>query len=247
MPKPKVCENILNHPDKEEIINKMLSGISIADINEWLKFKYVSVSEEKFVLSEKVLTSFKKDYLDIYSIIKEDLSKSKSNLSAPEELREEIQGSQKYHKILEKYANAEVDIKQTVKKCVVAIETRASQVFDQIQEDPRNFRNDNILIEWFNTLTGVLEKYDQILNGNPEQINIQNNINIQIVDKHINVVYNIIKEILTKLDYDTSLLFIDMFNDAMKNLKSDDNMISLENRLNEAKIMSEKIENKIAL
>ena len=97
-------------------------------------------------------------------------------------------------------------------------------MFDIIQEDPQNFRNDRVLIGSFNTLAGILEKYDTILNGSPDQINIQNNINVQVFDEHISVIYNVIKEILSKLDYDTSILFMDMFNDEMKKLKHSSNL-----------------------
>lgn len=220
----KIVEKILSHPDKDEILVKLIGNIPSSEINEWLEAKYQVVNERKFVLSKKEIDLFRDKYLDIYSIIKDDLAKTKSNISAVDELQLEIQGSQHYHKALEKYIDTEIDIKTIVRKLVINIETRASQIFDILQNDPENFRNDRVLIEWFNTLTTLLEKYDTILNGNPDQINIQNNINIQVVDNHINVVYNLIKDILYKLDYDTSLLFIEMFNEAMKKLKTDESM-----------------------
>jgi hypothetical protein len=234
---------ILEHPDKDEIITKLLSAVSVSDIHEWLESKYTNDGEKKFVLSSKVISTFQKDYLDIYNIIREDIAKTKTNLSSEEELKLEIQGSPVYHRALEQYANSEVDIKVIVKRVVAAIEVRASQVFDQIQEDPRNIKMDRTLIEWFNTLTMLLEKYDTILNGNPEQVNIQNNINIQVVDDHINVVYNVIKEILSKLDYDTSLLFIEMFNEEMQKFKGGraEAAISPEIRLAEVKNINESV------
>lgn len=245
-----IALKILEHPDKDEIITKLLSSVPIGDIHEWLEAKYIDVGEKKFVLSDKIISTFQKEYLDIYSIIKDDVAKTKTKMSAEEELKLEIQGSPQYHRALEQYANNEVDIKVTVKKMVATIETRAAQVFDQIQEDPRNIKMDRTLIEWFNTLIALLEKYDTILNGNPDQINIQNNINIQVVDDHINVVYNVIKEILSKLDYDTSLLFIEMFNDEMKKLKGiQDTKISSvaesEFRLAETKALNQVLDSKL--
>lgn len=235
-PKNNVVEKILYHPDKDEILTKLLCSVSSNDISEWLEAKY-SDNEKKFRISKKDIDLFKDDYLDIYSIIKDDLSKTKSNISASDELQLEIQGSPHYHKALEKYIDTEIDIKTIVKKLVLNIETRASQIFDILQNDPENFKSDRVLIEWFNTLTTLLEKYDTILNGNPDQINIQNNINIQVVDNHINVIYNLIKDILYKLDYDTSLVFIEMFNEAMKELKIEESIPTLppEIRLDEIK------------
>src|ERR1700733_14623072 len=233
-----IANRIISHPDKEEIIAKMLSSVSNTDIAEWLNAKYNQITEKKFIFSEKSLSIFQKEYLDFYTIMKDDLTKSKSNLTAPEQLQQEIQGTPAYHKALEKYADSEVDIKTMLKKLVVNAETRISQMFDIIQSDPDNFKGDRTLIEWFNTIGTILEKYDAILNGAPDQINIQNNINIQVVDDHINVVYNIIKEILSNLDYDTSLLFIDRFNEEMKKLKSKpDVILPIDERMKEATIL----------
>lgn len=248
MPKNKenIAKRFLKHPDKDEIIGKLLAGISSADIAEWLRAKYNPLTEKTFIFSEKYITSFKDEYLDFYTAMRQDLEKTKSNITASQQLQTEIQGTSAYHTALEKYADKEVDIKSIIKKLVVNAELRLSQMFDLMQEDTYNFKPDRTLIEWFNTLTNILEKYDTILNGSPDQINIQNNINIQVVDDHINVIFNIIKEILTKLDYDTSLLFIDMYNEEIKKIKSTPHtQLPVETRLKEATMLSETISEKL--
>lgn len=245
MKKNNIAIQILSHPDKDEIISKLISGAPSADIHEWLEAKYTNDGEQKFVISTKSILLFQKDYLDFYTIIKEDLSKTKiQKMSPEEELKMEIQGNPSYHKSLEQYLNSEVDIKIIAKRLAAAVEARAAQVFDLIQEDPRNIKMDRTLIEWFNTLLMITEKFETIQTGTADQINIQNNINIQVVDSHINVVYNIIKDILAKLDYDTSLLFIDMFKEEMQKLKdATGELAPVEDRLSEAKL----IENSVAI
>lgn len=242
-----IASRIIQHPDKDEIIAKLLANVSNSDIAEWLSAKYDPIAEKKFILSEKSISIFQKEYLDFYTIMKDDLIKSKANLTAPEQLQQEIQGTAGYHRALEKYAGTEVDVKSMLKKMVVNVEVRVSQMFDMIQEDPQNTKPDRTLIEWFNTMMNIIEKYDAVLNGAPEQINIQNNINIQVVDDRINMVYNIIKEILSNLDYDTSLLFIDRFNEEMKKIESKPESIKIpvETRLKEATILSETISKKL--
>jgi hypothetical protein len=242
----KIAETIIQHPDKDELIAKLLANVPPSEITEWLAAKYTLDGEKKFIISTKSIITFKKDYLDFYNIVREDIVKTKSNLTAEQELQMEIQGSPKYHRVLEKYINNELDIKLVVKRCVAAVELRVEQMYDLVQEDPRNIKMDRTLKEWFDTMITLLEKYDNILNGSPDQINIQNNINIQVVDQHINVVYNVIKEILSRLDYDTSLLFIDLFNEEMKKLKpSEDTILPQDKRLSEAKILSETVSTKL--
>lgn len=239
----KVAEQVINHPDKEEIIAKIAMGQSSVDVEEWIKTKYDSINEKQFILSKKDIDIFRDNYFDFYQKISSDLTVIKNNNSSITDLRDEVQGSESYHRALEKYMDNEIDIKEMLKKLAVNAQTRISQMFDIIQEDPRNFKADRTLIEWFNTMVGMLEKYDNILNGSPEQINIQNNINIQVVDKHINMVFDTIGEVLAQIDYDASLLFIERFNERMKTMKSDDdnNNQSQEVRLQDAKILSETI------
>jgi hypothetical protein len=54
-----------------------------------------------------------------------------------------------------------IDIRRIVKNLCIAVETRLSQVFDEIQEDPRNINTkiDRLLIEYAEVLGNILEKY----------------------------------------------------------------------------------------
>lgn len=70
-------KKIIDHPDKDEIISKLVIGVSAHDVHEWLQVKYTNISEIKFVISEKSIKSFQENYLDIYNLIQEDIAKSK--------------------------------------------------------------------------------------------------------------------------------------------------------------------------
>src|ERR1700686_5284326 len=74
-------KKILDHPDREEIISKLIIGISPADISEWLKAKYTNVNEKSLLISENILKSFQTNYLDFYNDIQQDISKTKTALS----------------------------------------------------------------------------------------------------------------------------------------------------------------------
>jgi len=240
-----IIKTFLEHPDKEELIAKLASGISPADIHEGLAARYETVDERKFILSEKTISLFYKDYFDFYALIRND-AQQLAKPSPEQEMSATLASNPTYQTALQAYTNSEVDVRLIAKRMVAAIETRAAQVFDQIAEDPRNTKMDRTMIEWFNTLTSLCEKFDNIQIGPVENVNIQNNINIQIVDQHINVIYNIIKEILTKLDYDTSMIFIDMFNDAMQELKKKEpQVLPVDTRLNEVKLLDTSITAKL--
>lgn len=242
-PKQDIGKIIYEHPDREEIITKLASDASSADIAEWLAAKYDTLSERKFSLSEKVIQKFREDYLDFYSIMKNDLGAiTKPNIA--QELQASIDSNPKYKQALQKYAETEIDLKTIVKQLVSLIEVRMEQVFDTIQDDPRNFRGDRTLLEYFSALNDAVANANEILNGSPDQVNIQNNINIQVLDKHMNLVFTIIKEILEELDYDTSLAFIDKFNERLNALKAEE-IPAIEERLQEAQVLTSTIEKKL--
>jgi hypothetical protein len=242
--KTDVGQTIYQHPDREELITKLVSNVPCIEIAEWLKFKYISIQERKFVLSEKVIQKFRDEYLDFYSIMREDVNKlTKPNII--QELQESIDNNPKYKQVLQKYAESELDLKTIVKQLVALIEVRMEQVFDNIQNDARNIKMDRVLLEYFRAMNEAISTSNEILNGSPDQVNIQNNINIQVLDKHINLVFTIIKEILEQLDYDTSLAFVDKFNERLNALKAEDIPVPIEDRLKEAQILSSTIEKKL--
>jgi len=240
---------ILQHPDKDEIISKLIIGISSNDIHDWLKAKYTNVSEYKFVISEKSINSFQSNYLDIYNMINEDLAKSKSALaqSTEEQLVLSVQNNPTYKNKMLELAGKELDIKKIVTNLCVAIESRLAQVFDEIQENPRdiNTRIDRLLIDYAEVLGTILEKYYKFTEEPATHV-VTNNVNIQVVE-HISIFHDVIKEVLSQMDVETSLYFMEVFNEKMSKLKppSDKNVPNTEMRLAEAKLLNEEIDKKI--
>jgi hypothetical protein len=240
---------ILQHPDKDEIISKLVIGISAKDIHDWLKAKYTNVSEAKFVVAEKSIKSFQGNYLDIYNMINEDLAKSKSAIatSTEEQLALSVQNNPTYKSKMLELAGKELDIRQIVTNLCVAIESRLAQVFDEIQEDPRNIntRVDRLLIDYAEVLGNILEKYYKFTEV-PAPQTVQHNVNVQVTE-HISVFHDVIKEVLSQMDLETSLYFMEVFNDKMSKLKppSEKETPNTEMRLAEAKLLSETINKKI--
>lgn len=246
-------KKILDHPDKDEIISKLVIGIPSKDIYEWLKAKYTNVSEAKFVIAEKSIKSFQDNYLDIYNLIQEDMAKSKTAVanSTEEQLVLSVQNNQTYKGKMLELAGKEIDIRQIVTNLCVAIETRLAQVFDEIQEDPRNIntRVDRLLIDYAEVLGNILEKYYKFTEAPASQM-VQNNYTLQVVDQHISVFHDIIKDVLSQMDLETSLYFMEVFSERMSKLKppSDKELLTsanTETRLAEAKLLNETINKKI--
>lgn len=245
-----IVKKIMEHPDREEILSKMLIEIDCKDINEWLDAKYQAANEKKFILSEKQLKAFKEDYLDIYTLVQEDLIKTKTNLATDnsiDDLNLSVQSLPAYKAIMLKTANEELDIRKTIKALCGAIENRVMQIYDQIQSDPEsvNSRTERLWLEYTDRLQNVLEKYYKFTEE-PQAQTINHNVNV-MVDQHITVFYDVIKELLAGMDLEKSMQFMEIFNNKMSKLKmpEKDAIQSSSIRLGEAKLLNETITKKL--
>lgn len=236
-------KKVIEHPDRDEIISKLIIGISAKDIHEWLVNTYSNPAESKFVVSVKSLQSFASNYLDIYDFIKKDLIKTKQAVASSNEssLMLAVQDNPTYKSKMLQLASNEIDIKKMLANLIFAIETRAAQIFDKIQEDPReiNSSNDRVLIEYFDQLGTHLEKWHKLVLGAPDQV-IQHNITVQHIDQQIQVFHEAIRETLAEIDIETSMRFMEIFNNKINKLNpKNEKELNTEARLAEAKIISE--------
>ncbi len=243
-------KKILEHPDREEIIAKLTIGQSTTDINEWLKGKYTTVAERKFVLSERMLKSFKDTYLDFYSDVMQDASKTKNALATgtSAELDLAVKNNPAYKDAMIKLANNELNVEEIMARMVVNLETRLAQIYDVIQADPNNIdtRTGRLMGEYIDTLGNLLDKYHKWHEG-PATSVVQHNVTLQVVDQHISVFHDVIKEVLSQMDLETSLYFMEVFKEKMAKLKMPDPGAppSTDMKLAEVKLLNESINEKI--
>lgn len=249
MKKP-TYKQILLHPDRDEIINKLVSDYSIKDIHEGLSSRYSSPGEKNLILSERTLKDFKLNYLDFYNDIQSDIFKTKLSLQDPnsESLDLVVKNNTKYRDTMMKLANNELDIKIMIAKLAAAIEIRVEQVFDSIQSDPDivNTKVERVFLEYVEVLGNLLEKAHKFSQAPADQV-IQHNITLQVVDQHIAVFHDVIKEILSHMDLETSLYFMEIFNKKMSELKmpNKEALPTTEAKLAEVKILNETINQKM--
>jgi hypothetical protein len=244
-------KKILEHPDKDEIISKLIIGMSPKDVHDCLAARYTTPTEiTKFVIAEKTIKSFQENYLDIYNMIQEDLIKSQQAIAngAEASLELSVKNSPTYRSKMMELATKKLDVRQMIANMCVAIETRFAQIFDEIQEDPRNINTkiDRVLIDYTEVLGGILEKYYKFTE-NPADTVIQHNVTLQVVDQHISVFHDVIKEVLSQMDLETSLYFMEVFNQKMAKLKmpEKDAPPSPDAQLAEVKLLNETINKKL--
>jgi len=249
MNKP-VYKKILQHPDRDEVISKLVIGISPIDIHDWLKAKYTAVADTKFIISESALKGFQNNYLDFYQDIQQDIAKTKLSVSSGtvSDLELAVKSNPTYEDAMLKLASGELNVESMMGKMALAVETRISQIYDIIQEDPRNIntRTERMWKEYVEVASNLLDKYYKWHETQSSTV-IQHNVTLQVVDQHISVFHDVIKEVLSQMDLETSLYFLEVFNDKMAKLKMPDPSAAptTEMKLAEATLLNETINKKI--
>lgn len=240
---------ILSHVDRDEIISKLLLGISPKDISDNLNIRYADIKDNSLLISEKDLNAFKKHSLDLYKTIHDDLQKTTSPTGANIDAQLTITSNPQYKDALLKLANNELDVKTMLGSLILNIENRIGQIFDEIQSDPRNIntRTERLLNEYIDRLQGGLEKWHKYILQVPDQT-IQHNISIQHIDSHITIFHDVIKKVLSNMDIETSLLFMELFNEEISKLKAptEAKITPVEERFAEVKIINDQINKQLS-
>ncbi len=236
-----LIKKILDHPDKDAIISRLVTGESAKEVSEWLKSRYINASETKFALSVDFIKTFQDKYLDVYVHIREDILATKS-INIEVQLDTRIKTNKKYKERLAELAGQEIDIKKTIKMLVAAIEARAEQVFDHLQENDKDFKVDNVLIQYFNTLMTAVEKCNKIVNDSPDQV-IQHNHIVQLENQQMAIFVETVKDIIRTFDYEKSLMFVEMYQERIGVLNPPEEFkpVAAEIRLAEVKLLNEKV------
>ena len=212
---------IQQHPDVEEIVDKLLNGTDPKSISDWLKLKYTEDSESHLLVSIKLLKEFQEsEYLNYYDQAKQDLAKVKNKGVINKKLALSIQNNKTYQERLNEAVDEEINVIKELKALKLLLFSRVEQVFDKIQEDPTiiNSKNDYVLTKYTEQYMSLIEKIDKIVNNRPDQV-IQHNYVVQYIEQYQSVIQQAIMETLKEIDSEASFLFMEKLGEKMTSLK----------------------------
>jgi len=236
---------ILSHPDYEEVISKLTTGITPKDISDWLKLKYPTKEQSHLRLSSQMLKSFIDGHLDLYTDIRKEIIAAKTNQTIEKKVAASLKNNKTYEErvteIAEEIGNKELDIHKYMGELVVIGKARLEQYFDKMQSNPENTKPDYGLIKWVETLGNLFEKYDKMINERPDQI-IQHNINIQTANQYMAVLQDAIREVLIDELPEKVFIFMEKLSQKVAALDLPDHQLPSQNtRLAQAKLLHSKV------
>jgi len=233
---------IMEHPDKDEIVSKVMTGVPPKDIVQWLKLKYPDKEQSHLRLPATLLQELSDGpFMDYYNQFNNDLALVKKGQSSKlnKKLAESLVNNKTYAERLQEIAEEEINLKKIMANNILIMQDRAIQVFDTIQENPKGYKADYALIKWFDTLFNAMEKYDKHANNAPDQI-IQHNITVQTVEQHTAILQEAIRETLAEMDVVYSMSFMDKLGKKLEELQGPV-MSSPKDRHKDLKILNDTI------
>lgn len=238
----KIALQVLDHPNKDEILSKLIIGTTCADINEWLDAKYGALGNKSLVISASGLSKFKDEYLEYTVRLRDDLTKMQSKIRNPEtEVNLALADNKDYENKLVKHLDREIDIKNRMIDMFEMANERLAQINANIQQNPGSFKADRYMIDWFDKIGMFLEKYHKIVLAVPETT-VQHNITLNVVDQHATALQNAIKRTLSQFDPEISLKFMEAITDELSVLKeTKEGFLPLEDRYIEAQLLDEEV------
>jgi hypothetical protein len=232
---------ILSHPEKDEIISKLMTGIRSKDVADWLRLKYPNKDQGHLRLGGALLKEFADSNLDLYTQIQQDVSGIKNGQPINKEIAASLRNNKTYRERLNELADKEIDLKKTLRNAVFLMEARMEQYFDKMQENPGALKADYGLIKWFEVLINAVEKANKVINEAPDVV-VQHNVNVQTANQYTIILQDAIRETCAEVDPQMAFLFMEKMNEKLPMLEEPKpQVMSLENKINEVQVLNTKV------
>jgi hypothetical protein len=213
-----MSNKVLNHPDKEEIISKLLSGSSVKELEAWLKKKYPRT--RRLHVSYMTLQKFRSEHLNLKGDVLDDIKNRRAEVtkeSAEAEAKMIIASSSSYKQKIEEIATSNLDVTKRLLEMDALINSRIEYYFNLLQQGG-TIREDKIFIEYINTMKSIMQDWKKYIEGFADK-KIEHNININIVNEYAKVLKESVIEVLKDLEPETTFKFINLLDNKLRQIE----------------------------
>ncbi len=200
-------KKILDHPEKQRIISKLVSGEKATDVAQYLRLKYNKDDEANLRLPVSLLKEFIDTYGDHHGFLTQ-IIKDKEDGKLDGKIAKSLLENKTWRTRLEEYADQTVDVKKRAGQILHLIESRAEQLFDKIQENPESSKVDYVMIKYFEVIMQMVEKLDKIVNDRPD-VRIEHTYTVRMVEDYSAAIQEAIRETLQEMSPELTVKFLD--------------------------------------
>lgn len=203
-----MSSKVLRHPDKEEVIKKLLNGESVKEVEEWLKRKHPR--QKRLHVSYMTLQKFRAEHLNIKGEVLEDIRNKRLQQD-----REEVEVASKlaiansphYQDKLDQIVSQEIDVARRLVEMDKLISSRIEHYYNVLATGG-SMKEDRIFIDYINTLKGIMQDWKKYIEGVADK-KIEHNVSVQVVDNQVNIIKEAVYEVLEELSPELVPIFID--------------------------------------
>lgn len=212
---------LINHPDKDQIVNWLVSGISVRDVEHRLAQLYPNESDAHLRISFSSLQSFRKDFLNLESKVLDDI-KQAATLTKDQIRREAIKADLETSTAYRDKVNAVVDeqlqVQRELAKVFSILESRIEAVFNQASSGGIvDVKLDRVLVGYIEQLRGLLDQYKKYIDGFQETTTT--NVNISVMTDQVAILREAVRETLADMDPAFAVRFMDKIANKLRVLK----------------------------
>ena len=209
-------KKILDHPEKQNIISKLVSGDSPSSVSTYLKNKYNNSDQAHLRLSTQLLQEFLSKYADQHQYVQKIVAKD-ADSKLDKQIAESLLANKTWKKRLEDVANNHIDFKEKMVNLFTILEARTEQLFDLIQANPESTKTDYIFTKYIELFQMMIQNGDKLLNDKPD-IEIKHTYSVQMVEQQSVAFQEAIRRVLERLSPDLAGQFMDMLKEEMDRL-----------------------------
>jgi len=211
---------VFTHPEREDIIKKLLNGESVKGVESWLKKKHPR--KKRLQISYATLQKFRKEHLGVHGEVLENLKAAKKEQDEASDTlnaRAIIAQSSAYQKKLDEIVTTELDANRKILEMLTLVSSRVEHYFNTVEVNP-DLKSDKMLIDLLNTQRGLVQDWKKYVEGVADQ-RIEHNVNVTVVNEQITVLKSIVFEVLQDLDSSLIPLFVEKVNAKLTNTQHD--------------------------
>jgi hypothetical protein len=212
-----MSSKVLNHPDKEEIIKRLLEGESVKSVDEWLKSKYKR--KKRLHISYMTLQKFRSDHLNIKGEILDEIRSRRSEMNKEEteaEAKFIIRNSSAYKQKIEEIASTELDVTRRLLEMDSLINSRIEYYYNLLDKGG-TIKEDKIFLEYINTMKSLMQDWKKYIEGFADK-KIEHNININVINEQAKILKGAVIDTLSEMSPELIPVFVRNLDNRMSDL-----------------------------
>lgn len=207
---------IQNHPDKDEIVEKLIAGVAVRKIDSWLKQKYPH--NKKLHVSYMSLQSYRKNYLNIEGTVIKDLQQKRKDLQQAKRLeqqQEEVKSSVVYQQGLNSFVqDSLLDYNAEILKMMEEINDGIDNL-KELNQQKSSHLNHQALASYLEKYKAVIEMHHKMVQAQEKKAGDQLEQDYEVLTKKIEVLTDAVKQAFNETNPEGLPVFLQIVKEKM--------------------------------